>query len=53
MQGGDPRAAYAIYEPEQRLVTFWRTAYEIRAAQEKILNAGLPDVLAYRLESGS
>jgi predicted phosphodiesterase len=50
---GDPRAAYAIYEPEQRMVTFWRTAYDIRAAQEKILNAGLPDVLAYRLESGS
>ncbi len=50
---GDPRAAYAIYEPEQRLVTFWRAAYDVRSAQEKILSAGLPEILAYRLESGS
>lgn len=49
---GDPRAAYAIYEPESRLVTLCRTEYDIAAAQKKILDAGLPEVLALRLNAG-
>jgi predicted phosphodiesterase len=49
---GDPRAAYALYEPETRLVTFGRAAYDIVAAQKKILDAGLPELLAMRLEVG-
>jgi predicted phosphodiesterase len=49
---GDPRAAYALYEPESRLVTFCRAAYDIASAQKKILDAGLPALLARRLESG-
>ncbi len=48
----DPRAAYAVYEPEQRLVTYRRTDYDIRGAQSKIVAAGLPEVLARRLEIG-
>lgn len=48
----DPRAAYALYDSEAHLVTFARTAYDIGAAQQKIIAAGLPDVLAVRLESG-
>jgi len=49
---GDPRAAYAVYDSEARLVTFVRAAYDIPAAQKKILQAGLPEVLALRLAAG-
>ena len=49
----DPRAAYAIYTPEQRLVDFYRAKYNVGAAQEKIRKARLPDVLAERLSSGA
>jgi predicted phosphodiesterase len=49
---GDPRAAYALYEPEARLVTFGRAEYDIAAAQKKILDAGLPELLALRLAAG-
>jgi predicted phosphodiesterase len=49
---GDPRAAYAVYEPGPRLVTLCRTAYDIAAAQKKILEAGLPELLALRLSVG-
>jgi len=48
----DPRAAYAIYEPSAHLVTFFRVTYDIQGAQQKITAAGLPDVLAARLEAG-
>jgi predicted phosphodiesterase len=49
---GDPRAAYAIYQPEAHLVTLWRAEYDIVSAQRKILEAGLPELLALRLEAG-
>lgn len=49
---GDPRASYAILEPEAHRVTFHRVAYDIRAAQEKIRRAGLPEFLADRLAVG-
>ena len=49
---GDPRAAYAFYEPEANLVTLCRAEYDVPAAQNKIIEAGLPEVLALRLESG-
>lgn len=49
----DPRAAYAIYTPERQLVDFYRAKYNVEAAQEKIRNAHLPDVLAERLSSGA
>jgi predicted phosphodiesterase len=48
----DPRAAYAIYHPEQRLVEFHRVAYDIERASQKILDAGLPSSLAARLHEG-
>ena len=48
----DPRAGYAIYEPDARLVTFYRAEYDIAAAQKKIFDAGLPDTLALRLSLG-
>ncbi len=49
---GDPRSAYAVYEPEARLVTLRRVEYNIAAAQRKILEAGLPELLAMRLNAG-
>jgi predicted phosphodiesterase len=50
---GDWRAAFAVFDSEQRIVTFFRVPYELRAAQEKILAAGLPSRLATRLAAGS
>jgi predicted phosphodiesterase len=49
---GDPRAAYALYYPEERLIEYRRTPYAVRQTQDKILAAGLPTQLARRLESG-
>ncbi len=48
----DPRAAYAIYTPEERTVEFRRVPYDVDRAAEKILNAGLPPSLAARLYEG-
>jgi diadenosine tetraphosphatase ApaH/serine/threonine PP2A family protein phosphatase len=49
---GDSRAAYAIADLDEQLVTLYRVAYPIEIAQSKILNAGLPPMLAYRLGMG-
>ena len=49
---GDPRAAYIIYEPDQRRLELRRIPYDIAATQRKIAEAGLPDRLAKRLDYG-
>lgn len=49
---GDPRAAFLVFDTEQRAVTFFRVPYDIAAAQKKIFAAGLPERLAIRLEEG-
>jgi diadenosine tetraphosphatase ApaH/serine/threonine PP2A family protein phosphatase len=49
---GDPRAAFVLYDPEDRFVGYRRVPYDIAAAQEKIRRAGLPAVLADRLTVG-
>lgn len=49
---GDARAAYAIADVDQKVVTLYRVAYPIEVAQKKILDAGLPPMLAYRLGMG-
>ncbi len=48
----DPRAAYVLYDPEDKYIVYRRTPYDISAAQEKIHNAELPGVLAERLSLG-
>jgi predicted phosphodiesterase len=48
----DPRAAYAMFDSESRVLTYERAAYDIGAAQQKILAAGLPQSLAARLALG-
>lgn len=49
---GDSRAAYAIVDLDLMVVTLYRVAYSIETAQKKILDAGLPPMLAYRLGMG-
>lgn len=49
---GDSRAAYAIADMDRHVVTLYRVAYPIEVAQKKILDAGLPPMLAYRLGMG-
>ena len=48
----DWRAAGALYDDERRTIHFLRVPYDIRAAQVKIIRAGLPDRLAVRLREG-
>ena len=50
---GDPRAAYALYSPERRMVEYRRAAYDVASAAAKIRAAGLPEHLAARLFEGS
>jgi diadenosine tetraphosphatase ApaH/serine/threonine PP2A family protein phosphatase len=49
---GDWRAAYALFDPEGRRVTARRVEYDLRKASSKILQAGLPEILARRLSQG-
>lgn len=49
----DPRAAYCIYDTDTGTVEIKRVKYDIRKTMNKILDAGLPEVLAYRLLEGS
>ncbi|HYX53141.1 MAG TPA: metallophosphoesterase family protein [Candidatus Limnocylindrales bacterium] len=49
---GDPRAAFASYDTEKILVTYFRVPYDIAGAQKKIFAAGLPERLGVRLEEG-
>src|SRR6185369_5312285 len=49
---GDPRAAYALYFPENRTVEYGRVPYDIGKAAAKILKADLPESLATRLFEG-
>lgn len=49
---GDARAAYAIVDVGQRCIELFRVDYPIERAQMKIIEAGLPPVLAKRLSVG-
>lgn len=49
---GDPRAAFAIADLEQRKVEFWRTPYDISAVQDRMERAGAPAALVLRLAFG-
>ena len=48
----DRRAAFAIYDTYKHEIHFCRVPYDIARAQERILSAGLPKVLALRLDEG-
>jgi diadenosine tetraphosphatase ApaH/serine/threonine PP2A family protein phosphatase len=49
---GDWRAAYCIYHVEKNVVEQRRVKYDLATAQKKIIQAGLPRLLADRLELG-
>ncbi|MBI5363085.1 MAG: metallophosphoesterase family protein [Planctomycetes bacterium] len=48
----DPRAAYAIFDPETQRVRIERVEYDIELEARRIRTAGLPPVLADRLFLG-
>ena len=48
----NPDACYVVYEATTRTVEFRRVPYDIKAAQERILEARLPRITAERLASG-
>jgi len=48
----DPRAAYAIFDPEEQRVVIERVRYDIDIEARRIRAAGLPPVLADRLFHG-
>lgn len=49
---GDWRACYAIYDLEHHLVVFRRVDYDLATTQQKIIDSGLPPMLAERLADG-
>ena len=48
----DPRAAFGLLDAATRVLTIVRTTYDLATAQAKIMDAGLPPVLAQRLALG-
>jgi len=49
---GDHRASYVLYDTDTRVVTYRRVQYDTAEAARKIVDAGLPEVLAHRLFLG-
>lgn len=49
---GNPDAAFALFEPVERRVTFRRVRYDVSATQAAMHAAGLPMPLITRLSSG-
>jgi len=49
---GDPRSCYAILDHDNNVLVFRRIEYDIAKTQKKIRDAGLPEMLAERLEEG-
>jgi predicted phosphodiesterase len=49
---GDPRASYAVYDSEGKILRVSRIPYDIQSTQNKMMRAGLPINLVTRLEQG-
>ena len=49
---GDPRASFLVYDSGDGTVRFFRVEYDVKRCQDKIIRAGLPPQLAWRLEHG-
>jgi diadenosine tetraphosphatase ApaH/serine/threonine PP2A family protein phosphatase len=49
---GDPRAGFGLVDTETREMIVYRIEYPIEQAQKRIVDEGLPDVLAQRLALG-
>ncbi len=48
----NPNAAFAVYDSEEGLIRIVRIPYDIDLAGKKIVEAGLPEILAERLRYG-
>jgi len=48
----DPRACFGLYDTDDAQVTLYRVPYDVEAAGRKIVDAGLPEALALRLQLG-
>lgn len=48
----DPRACVAIFDDEVGVVKITRVEYDVEGAAQKIVDAGLPEALAVRLQLG-
>ena len=49
---GDPRASYAIYDSEAKVIRLHRVPYDIKLTQQKMVKRNLPVRLISRLEKG-
>jgi diadenosine tetraphosphatase ApaH/serine/threonine PP2A family protein phosphatase len=50
---GNPAAAYALFDSTKEELVFFRVAYDHVSAARKVREAGLPEPLAHRLETGA
>ncbi len=48
----DPRACYVLYDSDEHVVSMHRLEYDVRAAAERMLDAGLPATNAARIMVG-
>jgi diadenosine tetraphosphatase ApaH/serine/threonine PP2A family protein phosphatase len=48
----NPDACYAFFDSDEGLVRILRTSYDVEKAGRKIIQAGLPEILAERLKYG-
>lgn len=49
---GNPQAAYCVYDTEKKGVWIKRVSYDVGTARDKIVEAGLPELLGDRLLAG-
>jgi len=49
---GDPRASYAIYDSDDRVIYHYRIPYDVAATQQRMVQHGLPIRLIDRLSYG-
>jgi diadenosine tetraphosphatase ApaH/serine/threonine PP2A family protein phosphatase len=49
---GDPRAAYLLLDLDAQHASFRRVEYDVKRTQREMRDAGLPEMLAARLELG-
>lgn len=48
----DPRASYAIFQPQEQLWEFRRVTYDYKTVQERMIKVGLPEKHIQRLAGG-
>lgn len=49
---GNPQSSYAVYDSDKGIVEIKRVGYDIAQAQKRIIEGGLPRILAERLSLG-